>query len=346
MNLKELGDLLKNERERRGLSIRDVMDATKISRRNLNALEAGETRFLPHSVYLKGYVRNYARLVGLDAAPLVAVVEQQSDGDSGYLPQVNAAPVVPQAPLAEPALAPEPTGVVVEPPPSIPERPAFQERPARPMQNPEPLGQPEPKTNPNLRALIVLVLLILALIGLLYQFRHMQAEAPPPPPVPVAQPVAVADNATNATEAVPAENATAEPLAPAAVPAASAPAPAPAPAPVVAPQPAPASSVPAASIEVSRKAAQPAAAADTFASGGQDLVITVKPGEVCWMELSDGQKVRSFVLRGGESRKVEFGNKLRVRLGNAGGVTFRLNGEQYPFEGERGQKLVVEFGPR
>jgi hypothetical protein len=27
-------------------------------------------------------------------------------------------------------------------------------------------------------------------------------------------------------------------------------------------------------------------------------------------------------------------------------VTFRLNGEQHPFEGERGQKLVVEFGPR
>ena len=132
MNLLELGGLLKSEREKRGLSLRDVMEATKISRRNLNALEGGEVGLLPHPVYLKGYVRNYAHLVGLDAEPLVAVVEQQSDGDSGYVPQTASAVAAP--PAAEPSVAPEPAApepfVAQAAPAAVPEPSAQDSAPA------------------------------------------------------------------------------------------------------------------------------------------------------------------------------------------------------------------------
>ena len=101
-------------------------------------------------------------------------------------------------------------------------------------------------------------------------------------------------------------------------------------------------SVPTTSIEVSHRAP----VAETRTPGMQQLTITAKEGEVCWVQINDGQQARSFTLRGGETRQVEFSSRLRVRMGNAGGVTFRLNGQDYPFEGKRGSIETLEFGAR
>lgn len=68
MDFKELGELIRQERERRGLSIEQVMDLTKISRRNLEAIEDARTEDLPHAVYVKGFIRNYTRLLEMDQA--------------------------------------------------------------------------------------------------------------------------------------------------------------------------------------------------------------------------------------------------------------------------------------
>ncbi|MDP3427202.1 MAG: helix-turn-helix transcriptional regulator, partial [Humidesulfovibrio sp.] len=79
---------MKRERERCGVSIRDVMDATKISRRNLTAIEEGQVKLLPHPVYLKGYVRNIAAMVGLDPDELAQIVDLQCDAEqSEYISQ-------------------------------------------------------------------------------------------------------------------------------------------------------------------------------------------------------------------------------------------------------------------
>ena len=66
MDLKELGTLFREERVRQGLSVEEVMDRTKISKRVLLGLEEGRAEDLPHAVYAKGLIRNYARLLGLD----------------------------------------------------------------------------------------------------------------------------------------------------------------------------------------------------------------------------------------------------------------------------------------
>lgn len=65
--LTELGEELKREREMRGVSLREISDATKISMRYLAALEAGDSKHLPAPVFVRGFVREYSRYLGINA---------------------------------------------------------------------------------------------------------------------------------------------------------------------------------------------------------------------------------------------------------------------------------------
>jgi hypothetical protein len=56
----------------RGMSIADIARTTKIQARILEDLEAGETDGLPADVFVRGFVRNYARCVGLSEAEALA----------------------------------------------------------------------------------------------------------------------------------------------------------------------------------------------------------------------------------------------------------------------------------
>lgn len=72
MTLQEIGDLLRAERERQGLSVDDIMARSKISRKNLLALEEGERRKLPQDIFLTGFIKSYSTLLGLDAETILA----------------------------------------------------------------------------------------------------------------------------------------------------------------------------------------------------------------------------------------------------------------------------------
>ena len=67
-----VGTQLRAARDRVGLSIQDVSDRLKLTVRMVEAIEAHDRRWLPANVYLRGYVRRYAKLLGLDPEPLVA----------------------------------------------------------------------------------------------------------------------------------------------------------------------------------------------------------------------------------------------------------------------------------
>lgn len=70
----ELGALLRNERELRGLSHEEISRKIKVAIRTLVALENGELAELPHPVYTKGFVKSYSRLVGLDPEEMGEVI--------------------------------------------------------------------------------------------------------------------------------------------------------------------------------------------------------------------------------------------------------------------------------
>ncbi len=57
--------LLKRERELRQLSLGEISHATRIPVRTLEALEAGKTTELPDPVFVRGFVRSYARVLGI-----------------------------------------------------------------------------------------------------------------------------------------------------------------------------------------------------------------------------------------------------------------------------------------
>src|SRR6185312_8067741 len=66
------GDKLKREREMRGVTLDEIADSTKIARRHLEALESEDFGFLPGGVFNKGFVRAYARFIGIDEDQAVA----------------------------------------------------------------------------------------------------------------------------------------------------------------------------------------------------------------------------------------------------------------------------------
>jgi cytoskeleton protein RodZ len=75
------GENLRRERELRGVDLREVADATKISIRFLQALEQDRVDILPGGIFPKAFVRQYARHLGLDADRLVAEFVYAHGGD-------------------------------------------------------------------------------------------------------------------------------------------------------------------------------------------------------------------------------------------------------------------------
>jgi cytoskeleton protein RodZ len=65
------GSVLGEERLAQNLSVADVARQLKLSIGQVEALEAGDFQRLPGPVFARGFVRNYARLLRLDAEPLL-----------------------------------------------------------------------------------------------------------------------------------------------------------------------------------------------------------------------------------------------------------------------------------
>lgn len=59
-------------RERKGISLRDISNETKISTRYLEAIEAGDFGALPGGVFATSYIRQYAHAIDFDEWHLLA----------------------------------------------------------------------------------------------------------------------------------------------------------------------------------------------------------------------------------------------------------------------------------
>jgi len=111
--LASFGEELRREREIRGISLKEIADSTKISKRFLEAIERNDHKTLPAPVFTRGFVREYARYLGLNSEEMVnrynfaAVgddrIEQSSHLDRLTTPQ---APPVPRKKTAKGIPAP------------------------------------------------------------------------------------------------------------------------------------------------------------------------------------------------------------------------------------------------
>ncbi len=78
----DFGQKLREARERRGLSLRQIANATKISTITLEALERNDIARLPGGIFSRAFVRSYAIEVGLDPEPLIEEFMGQFPHDS------------------------------------------------------------------------------------------------------------------------------------------------------------------------------------------------------------------------------------------------------------------------
>lgn len=170
--LASFGEELRREREIRGISLKEIADATKISKRFLEAIERNDHKTLPAPVFTRGFVREYARYLGLNAEEMVNRYNFAAVGDdrieqSSHLERLT----TPQAP----------------PPPG-------RKQPQR--------GIPPPYARVD-RNVYILILVVVALAGVSYWAlkhrresraageEHLAVEtkaAPAPAPPPVAAP--------------------------------------------------------------------------------------------------------------------------------------------------------------
>src|SRR5437899_13098217 len=62
----DFGSTLREARERKGISLREIANATKISVRALEALERNDISHLPGGIFSRSFVRAYAAEAGLN----------------------------------------------------------------------------------------------------------------------------------------------------------------------------------------------------------------------------------------------------------------------------------------
>lgn len=74
MSSKEVGERLKQAREKRGLEISEVAKATKIRSHYLYALEEGDFGSLPSPAQVRGFLRTYADFLDLDTQSLFELI--------------------------------------------------------------------------------------------------------------------------------------------------------------------------------------------------------------------------------------------------------------------------------
>lgn len=73
----ELGEMLREARERKGVSPAEVEEETKIRERLIKALEEEDYGILPDRIYTKGLLKNYARYLALDIGEVMRLFGEE-----------------------------------------------------------------------------------------------------------------------------------------------------------------------------------------------------------------------------------------------------------------------------
>jgi len=67
----KIGDIFREARLGKGLTLEQAADETNISKRFLQGIESDDFSGFPGEVYTLGFIRNYAEFIGLDASAMV-----------------------------------------------------------------------------------------------------------------------------------------------------------------------------------------------------------------------------------------------------------------------------------
>ena len=343
MTLVELGAALRVEREKRGLDMEDAAYKLKISARLLRALEEGDEQSLPPLAYTKGFIRSYASYVGLSAEEVSEALGALEAATEPTAPQNVYEPEMVLTPRRN--LKPILAGVLMV---GIVAAVFFAwqhgaldflGRQTRRLAQPAPMQSAESVDPGNLAGRSVPV----APASGAPAAASASGQSTAPVAAAAGKPTGSAPASAPATQAQAPQANAVTPAGQAGQPAAGLP---PvrgtaAPAAGAAPVGAPASAIPAQAVPGQAATTAPAGEAQ---AGQHKLIITAT--EECWIHSSaDKTDTRQFSLRKGDTFALTFSKSLELKLGNAGGVRLRYDGEELPPAGQSGQVRNLTFPP-
>ena len=315
-----VGETLRRERLRRNLELERISAELKISPRFLEAIEEEKFERLPGGVFAKSFVRQYARLLGLDEEELAGEVQRTLQPQTAPSESENSTPDAAAIPL-----------------------PRFEEWQGGPRRF---------SWSSSLPALAGVVVVMLVCSGIYALWQRSRATPVQPATAPV-ETARVSPPAQQPVESPPASQA------PAAAPPATAPSNA-APSAVTADRSVSGEKPPAAGSNsaVPNPAAKPAAPPAGNASNANapartpgtaagdanaPVRLEITATEPVWvLARADGKYLFSGTIDPSQSRTVQ-GSDITLRLGNAGGVNITFNGKSIGAAGPRGQVRTLQF---
>jgi cytoskeleton protein RodZ len=299
-----VGETLRRERLKRNLQLAEISNELKISTRFLQAIESDQFDKLPGGLFAKSFVRQYARLLGLDEEAIAGEMQQAL------------------------APAPEVPGPVEK----------ARQASVAPIQVPkvdewETVGDKRFRWSGWLSAVVLVVVMLVcsAVYAWMQRPKSPVAAQASPPKQSGAQ--SAPAPAGLATQPAAAPDVTVPPPSPVAPAAAAAPA----------GEQRPAEQKPAEQVPAEPKPA-PAAARVTPPNPEATVHVEIAADETVWvLARADGKYAFSATMDARTTRTVDGVKEVTVRLGNAGGVTISLNGKPIGPAGPRGQVRTIQF---
>jgi cytoskeleton protein RodZ len=323
-----IGQTLREEREARNISIEEIASATKIVPRYLDALEADRLDQMPGGFFIRGIIRTYAKSIGLDPEEVLNRYKEAGLIEAAAPERKIFPKFAPKAsPRPEPAETVTPV-VPAEPAPAIEPAPAAEPEAPPDLEKASPSVHfeeaPKPRLSEAARKRILAwtwrglaAVLLVAVIIIVWPSRHPKAGEPQPgtnaavamvPPPPTTAPGTTPSSAT---------------AAPTGSTGLSAPRSETATAPATQAEPA---------------SPEPAPAAEKVWQG---LTIEITFQAETWIQVrTDGELKINGLFPPGSSARAQADEHLLIHTGNAGGFTFRLNGQPAKPLGRSGQVLT------
>jgi cytoskeletal protein RodZ len=299
-----LGKYLKNQRESKKISLREVANNTRVRENLLKAIEEDQYHLLPTATYVKGFLLAYAKYLKLDSNEVLLRYERVLKGESVTQPSTEPSKPkekIPPTRLPKPKQEISPT----QPPKTKKKVPPTQL--PKPKEKIPPTQPPKPKQKIlwNTKQTWVVGGVIVASLIVFYLFFPYPSKLPiksiPEKPVPEKP---IIKEKLSITPSPPIVATT----------------------PV--PPPTPSSPISAATSVPEKK---------TFS-------LQLKAVEETWVSLQvDDQSEKEMTFKVGEGISVQASNRIRMIIGNAGGLNLILNGKPLDQFGKSGEIRTLLF---
>lgn len=293
-----LGSFLKNQRESKNISLREVAKNTRVREHILKAIEEDRHDLLPPHTYVKGFLSAYAKYLRLDENEILLRYERILKGEP-VIP-ITSEPPKKKEKTVEP---PESKKKILPPPLSEPQEEIIAASPSKPKK----------KHEWNARQIWIIAGVVAASLAAVYFFSPYPSKSPESVPErPVAEKTTVEEKAAAPIPPVSAVTSTSEEK------------------PIIKQKEPVTPSLPVAST--------------TSAPESKPVSLQLKAVEETWISLEvDDQPGKEMTLKTGETFSAQATNRIRMLLGNAGGLEMTWNGKKLEPFGKSGEVVKLLF---